>query len=312
MKSDLALRNTVGKSPWGEDDQIGRLNLMTEESRARVLSRTDPSRVFDLSIEFFMGMPTWVAAKDPSYQIWMSHTPQGTRVDNLPGQTREINEHISYSGDCISMYTHCGTHIDSLCHWGYDGTIWNGFESKDYLGSRHWTKCGAEVMPPIIARGVLLDVPMIKGVSMLPDSYAITPEDLQETVEREGVHLEEGDVVLVRTGRMTVWNEPERFLNNVPGLNVSAAQWLVEGHGAMVIGSDQPTCEYQPATDVPGHYLPVHLYLLAEHGVPMIEILWLEELAQERVYEFAFFGGGVRLRGATGSPMRPWAMRLKS
>ncbi len=311
MQADGILRNVVGKSPWGESDQIGRLNLMTAKSRERVLSRVDPSSVFDLSVESFMGMPTWVAAKDPSYQIWMSHTPQGTQIDNLSGQSREINEHISYSGDVISMYTHSGTHIDTLCHWGYEGTIWNGFRAQDHLGSRHWNVCGADVIPPIVARGVLLDVPMIKGVSMLPESYPITPDDLQETAEREGVRLEEGDVVLIRTGRMTVWDDPERYLKDVPGLNVPAAQWLVEGHGAMVVGADQATCEFLPDNEVPGHYLPVHLYLLAEQGTPMIEILWLEELAREKVYEFAFFGGCVRLRGATGSPMRPWAMRFR-
>jgi kynurenine formamidase len=118
-------------------------------------------------------------------------------------------------------------------------------------------------------------------------------------------------VVLIRTGRMTVWDDPQRFLMDGPGINVRAAQWLVEGHGAMIVGADQATVEYQPATDVPGHFLPVHLYLLAEMGAPMMEIAFLEELARDRVYEFAFFGAPLRLRGATGSPMHPWAMPLR-
>ena len=87
---------------------------------------------------------------------------------------------------------------------------------------------------------------------------------------------------------------------------------LVEGHGAMIVGADQATVEYQPATDVSGHYLPVHLYLLAEQGAPMMEIAFLEELARDQVYQFAFFGAPLRLRGATGSPIvqgfRPWLM----
>jgi kynurenine formamidase len=210
------------------------------------------------------------------------------------------------------MYSHCGTHIDTLNHWGYAGEIWNHFTASEHLGSRHWTKCGADKWPPIIARGVLLDVASTKGVAMLPDSYPITPEDLQETVDRQRVRVEEGDVVLIRTGRMTVWDDPQRFLINGPGINVRAAQWLVEGHGAMIVGADQATVEYQPATDVPGHFLPVHLYLLAEMGVPMMEIAFLEELGRDRVYESAFFGAALRLRGATGSPMHPWAMPLRS
>jgi kynurenine formamidase len=252
-----------------------------------------------------------VAADDPTYQIWMSHTPPGTVIDNLTGQTREINQHIGYSGDVFSMYSHCGTHIDTLNHWGYAGEIWNHFTASEHLGSRRWTKCGADKWPPIIARGVLLDVASTKGVAMLPDSYPITPEDLQETVDRQRVRLEEGDVVLIRTGRMTVWDDPQKFLMNGPGINVRAAQWLVEGHGAMIVGADQATVEYQPATDVPGHFLPVHLYLLAEMGAPMMEIAFLEELARDRVHEFAFFGAPLRLRGATGSPLHPWAMPLR-
>jgi kynurenine formamidase len=304
-------RNSVGKSPYGDTDEIGRLNMMAAESRAGILARADASACYDLSVEYFMGMPTWTAAGDPPYQIWMSHTPSGTPVDNLTGQTREINERIGYSGDVILMYTHCGTHIDTLNHWGYGNEIWNGYRATEHLGSRNWTKCGADRMPPILARGVLLDVATTRSVAMLPDSYAITPADLEETARREGVRLEEGDVVLIRTGRMTVWDDPQRFLSNGPGLNVQAAQWLVEGHGAMIVGSDQATVECQPATDVPGHYLPVHLYLIAESGVPMLEILWLEELARDHVYEFAFFGAPLRLRGSTGSPIRPWAMPMR-
>ena len=88
--------------------------------------------------------------------------------------------------------------------------------------------------------------------------------------------------MVIRTGRMTVWGDPQRFLQNGPGINVRAAQWLVEGHGAMIVGADQATVEYMPSIDVPGHFLPVHLYLIAEQGVPMLEIMWLEELAGTR------------------------------
>ena len=312
MSFDFVPRNMVGTSPYGPADEIGRLNTDYGESRSRILSRVDGSRYYDLSVEYFMGMPTWVAAGDPHYQIWMSHTPSGTIIDNLPGQTREINEQIGYSGDVFAMYSHCGTHIDTLNHWGYRGEIWNHFTARENLGSRHWTKCGPEKMPPIIARGVLLDVAAAKGVAMLPDSYPVTPEDLEATVARQGVRLHEGDVVVIRTGRMTVWNDPQRFLTNGPGINVRAAQWLVEGHGAMIVGADQATVEYMPSTDVPGHYLPVHLYLLAEMGTPLLEIMWLEELARDSVYEFAFFGAPLRLRGSTGSPLHPWAMPLRS
>src|SRR3990170_4576960 len=84
----------VSKSPWGDDDEIGRLNWVTPESQQAILESLDGTKVFDLSVDYFMGMPSWVAAGDPTYQLWMSHTPPGTVIDNLTGQTREINQHI--------------------------------------------------------------------------------------------------------------------------------------------------------------------------------------------------------------------------
>ena len=113
----------VGKSPWGADDQKGALNRITEKSRATIISRIVGDRVYDLSIDYFLGMPSFQAAGDPAYQIWMTHTPRGTIADNLNGQGTRINSCCGYSGDVILMYTHTGTHIDSLNHFGYGRKI---------------------------------------------------------------------------------------------------------------------------------------------------------------------------------------------
>src|SRR5215470_12345423 len=169
----------VAQSPYGPHDEIGRLNEITPASRKRVLAQVDGGKVFDLSTEYFMGMPSWDFVGDPPYQIWMTHTPNGTRVDNPMQASPEVNNYVAYSGDAISMYTHCGTHIDTLNHFGYRGTLWNGFDADEYLGSRHWMRCGAEKQPPIIARGVLLDVAGLHGVGVLPPSHAIGRADLE-------------------------------------------------------------------------------------------------------------------------------------
>src|ERR1700754_1852976 len=147
----------VARSPYGPDDERGALNLLTPARAAAILARADASTVYDLSIDYFVGMPSFQAAGDPSYQIYLSHTPGGTAVDNLNGAGAAVNRHVCYSGDVIFMYTHTGTHIDSLNHFGVDGKIYNGFTAEEHLGSRHWTKGGAENIPPIVARGVLLD-----------------------------------------------------------------------------------------------------------------------------------------------------------
>ena len=98
-------------------------------------------------------MPSWVAAGDPPYGIWMTHTPQGSINDNLSGVGPTAHEQYSYCGDSIHLYTHCGTHVDTLNHLGHHGMFWNGWTADKDLGSRIWNKGGLDKYPPIIARG---------------------------------------------------------------------------------------------------------------------------------------------------------------
>ncbi|GAB3854706.1 cyclase family protein [Nocardioides maradonensis] len=300
----------VATSPWGPDDELGALNHLTPEKSAAVLARVDGSRSYDLSIDYFVGMPSFQAAGDPSYQIYMSHTPAGTVVDNLNGVGDAVNRHVCYSGDVIFMYTHTGTHIDSLNHFGVDGQIYNNFKAEENLGSRGWVKGGAEVIPPIITRGVLLDVAKVIGVDCLPDSYAITVEDCQKALAAAGLTLEPGDVAFVRTGRMRYWPDGSKVLGNPPGLSLEAANWLT-GQGISAIAADQECVEVGPSQHE-DNWLPGHCHFLAEAGVPMIELANLEELSRDGVEEFCLIAAPIRLRGASGAPLRPIALPLRA
>jgi kynurenine formamidase len=297
------------KSPWGPDDQLGRLNLITSQSISKVMNSIDSTKVFDLSVDYFMGMPSWLAGGDPSYQIWMTHTPSGNIIDNPMNLPKENNELISYSGDAFSMYTHCGTHMDTFNHFGYHGEIWNGFSEKEHLGSRHWSVCGPENYPPIIARAVMIDVAAAKGVDMLPESYGIGKADLLEALDKQGTTIEPGDIIMVRTGRMTVWPDRDKYLTNTPGINIEAAEFLV-GEGAIIIGADNISLEQLPSPEK-DNWHPVHTYLFTEAGVPIIELMWLEELSKEKIYEVGFIGTNMPLVGATGSPIQPLAFPWK-
>jgi kynurenine formamidase len=208
------------------------------------------------------------------------------------------------------MYTHTGTHIDTLNHFGLRGKIWNQVSAQDALGTRGWTKSGADKYPPIIARGVLIDVAGYKNVKHLPTSYAITPADLQEALKKQGTSLRPGDVVLTRTGVMTLWPDEAKYrLADQPGLSLEAAQWLVEGQKVMLVGADNFGVENFPSKD-PENFVPVHTYLQAEQGVSLLEAMWLEDLAKDKIYEFAFIAMPLKLRGATASPLRPIAIPL--
>lgn len=300
----------VGSSAWGSDDQLGALNRLRPDVRIDVLARADASKVYDLSVDYFVGMPSFQGAGDPSYQIFMSHTPQGTLVDNLNGAGDDVNRHVCYSGDVVFMYTHTGTHIDALNHFGVDGAIYNGFSAEENLGSRAWTKGGAEQIPPVITRGVMLDVAGLHGTTCLPDSYAITVGDLEKCLESSGLSVGEGDAAFVRTGRMAYWPDGAKTLGDPPGLSLDAARWLTDQHISLV-GSDQECVEVGPSQHE-DNWLPGHCHFLAESGVPMIELLDLEALASDGVTEFCLIAAPIRLRGASGAPLRPLALALRS
>lgn len=304
-------RERVGKSPWGKSDQIGTLNMMTDASRLRVLQQIASGKAYDLSVEYFVGMPSWYAIGDPRYQYHLTHTPRGTAVEDPLKLGAAMNHKVSYTGDSVTMYTHMGTHIDALNHFGLHGEIYNGFKADEHVGDKGWTKGGTEVLPPIVARGVLIDVAASKGVSELPPSYRILPADLQQALAKQKTKLEPGDIVLVRTGRMRhFYGDNERYMEQPPGLGLAAARWLIEHAKAMTLGADNLSLETFPV-ETEDNWIPVHTYLLAERGVPFLEVVNLEELARDRVYTFAFIGASLKLRGASGAPMRPIALPLR-
>jgi len=303
-----AVTGRVSKSPFGADDQIGMLNLLRPETARALLRSSDAGKVIDLSVEIFAGMPTWTAGGEPPFQLWMTHTPDGTVVDDPVGVGPEQNRHVSWSADSMSMFTHTGTHFDSLNHFGYDGKIWNEFDAKDNLGSLRWTVAGADAIPPVIARGVLIDVAAFHGVDVLPDSYGITRDDLVGALARQGTDLRVGDVIAIRTGRGGVWPDPEAYLPREPGLTLDGARFLAEA-GAATIGADNIALEQLPSQEE-DNWMAVHTFLLAEAGVPIIEVFDLEELAAEQLYTYAFIGACLKIRGATAGPMRPLALPL--
>jgi kynurenine formamidase len=178
-----------------------------------------------------------------------------------------------------------------------------------YLLHRHHevTRLGVEEIPPIIAPGVLLDVAAKEGVDPLEPGRAVAGEDLEACREEQGVGIEPGDVVLVRTGNGRYWDDAERYLAG-PGMATSASYWAAERQ-VLAVGADNT------AWDVPGMVnpdlgcqLPGHLILLARHGIYIVENLYLEELAAAGRYRFEFVCTPLKFVGATGSPVRPLAI----
>ena len=294
----------VAQSPYGAEDEVGALNVLDDASRLAVLSKIASGKVYDLSVDNFPGMPGLVhlGMGDPDFHMWMTHTPDGLAVEGI---SITGDEHpADLYDDAVIMSSHTGTHIDALNHVGYHDRIWNDFERSKYLGNKGWKKAGTDTIPPIVTRGVLIDVAAWKGLAVLPDSYEITPSDLEATLKAQGVTLAKGDAVFIRTGRMTYWSDPKRYVPHEPGIAYDGAHWLIE-RGTVLIGADNIAIERLP---IEGK--AVHAYAFAERGVCLIENVWLEDVARDRVYTFALVAAPIKVRGATGSSLRPLAFPL--
>jgi kynurenine formamidase len=297
-------KERVGISPWGKEDEIGTLNLMSDKSRLWVLTKISSGKVYDLSTEYFVGLPSFHSLGDPTCQYWLTHTPHGTVIDNPNSLGQEMNHKVSYTGDSISLYTHMGTHINALNHFGLNGKIGNAFTSEKNLGDKGWNKTGAETIPPVIARGILIDVAAYKGVKNLSNSYRVTASDLKGALQKQQVTLQKGDVVLISTGPMVHYANARKFLHNYAGISLDAVKWLVEQQGIMLLGADNLSFEAFPP-ERSDNWVSVHTYLLAEKGVMFIEQIYLENLAQDKAYTLAFIGASMKLRSASDAPMQP-------
>jgi len=211
---------------------------------------------------------------------------------------------VSAATDVFSMGSHVGTHIDALGHVSKGGRLHGNVAAEtvqSFLGGL--AACGAHELAPIVCRGVLVDVPRLRGVEVLDEGDTITARDLEKAYEAQGIRPVAGDAVLIRTGWIRRWPDAKRYhANPAPGLVLDAAEWLGE-HGARCAGSDTYAFE-----KVPAHGLAVHVALLVERGIPILEMLELEALARDGAYTFLFVALPLKLVGASGSPIRPVAI----
>ncbi len=258
---------------------------------ASLLDLLRGARVFDLGQPYFPGMPHYP-----------THPPFLYSLSKLHGDSMRPGG-VSSSADAIALGTHNGTHMDALCHYSKHGRLHGGQEVRQsYSGGIE--ALSIDTVPPVLRRGILLDIAGFRGVDALDEDVEITPQEMADAATREGVEAAAGDVVLLRTGWARFWDDPPRYIRDVrgPGPGEAGARWLSE-RGVYAAGSDTVSFE-----KVPSEGMPVHAHLLVESGIHIFEALNVEELARERVYEFAFAALPLKIRGATGSPVRPAAI----
>jgi kynurenine formamidase len=253
------------------------------------------SKVFDLGQPYFTGMPHHPNQPPFAYTLLKKH-----------GDITLEKERISFCNDLFTMGGHTGTHLDAKAHVARNNRITNDIDISDLQDYQNGLKImGIETTPPIVKRGILLDIPQILNLEVLPYDFGIGEKEMEEAARKEGVKIEEGDVVLIRTGWMKFWDDRRKYLSleeGVPGVIEDGAKFLAQKRISFT-GSD--TTAYDR---VPPHHLPSHVILLVENGIQIMEMLNLEELSKNRTYTFLFIALPLKIRGGAGSPIRPIAI----
>jgi kynurenine formamidase len=261
--------------------------------------RLGAARVFDLEQPRFAGMPVHPAHK-PGYHYALHRRHRDTYRPDRFGPR-------SGSSGMLTMMEHSGTHIDALCHQACDLRFYQDVAVETTERADGFTQYGAETIPPLIGRGVLLDVAGWKQVDSLPQNYAITADDLAGCARDARVTVERADVLLVRTGFASQWTNEAVYLK-AAGVSKSGNIWAAD-RGVRAVGADNMAWDCMTETDPETHMaLFGHAHLLVTHGIHIIENLALDALAASGRREFCFVGVPLKFRGATGSPIRPLAL----
>ena len=257
------------------------------------------ARVYDLEQPRFAGMPIH-PAHQPGY-FYALHRRH--RDGHAPARH---GPRTGASGTLVMM-EHSGTHLDALCHQAHGLKLYGDVPVDGVETPTGFRRLGVETVPPLLRRGVLLDVAGGKGQGPLPPLYRISADELAACAAAQGVEVRAGDVLLVRTGYATLWHDEAAYLR-AAGVAKSGTLWAAE-RGVTAVGADNMAWDVPDERDPEtGATLFAHAYLLPQKGIYIIENLHLEELARDRHYAFAFVGVPLKLTGATGSPLRPLAL----
>ena len=251
----------------------------------------------ELGQPLFTGMPC--SPNHPGFRMALARR-HGDMV--RPDGSSAANEVLITGG-------HVGTHIDALAHVSYQGRLFGGVDAHEAQTGGRFSELGVERIPPLVTRGVLLDVAATREVDSLPPGYGVTAQDLADAARRAGVTPGEGDVALVRTGWARHFDDADTYLGHdtgVPGVTEEGARWLADLR-VVATGTDTTAYEQIPAGE--GHrLLPVHRLLLVERGIYIMEHLNLEAASAQGLTEFLFVVAPLRIVGGTGSPIRPFAV----
>jgi kynurenine formamidase len=290
-------------SVWGANDEAGASNWITPAKIVQSLRLVTTGKVYELGHVYEREMTGLTNQR--SFSLFIAG----------PTATVGANNFVYNDEFVCGALGQIGTQFDGLGHAAMrmkmgDGTekdvYYNGFTGDEIANAYGLRKIGIEHVKPIITRGILVDIAGLKNLETLENGYEVTVADVRAALKRQGISEEsvgQGDAIFFRYGLARYWNDRGRS-GGRPGIGLEVARWVVD-HKASMVGSDQSALEVAK----PGTSFPVHQELIMKNGIFNHENLTFDELAREQVYEFLFVFTPLRLKGATGSPGRPLAIR---
>jgi kynurenine formamidase len=285
-----------------EIDEIGAMKLLTPELVRSAIGLVKQGKIYSLGHVLEPSMPHLprhpplvVAPFTTPYQSQRRWEKRGAK--NLPGTASER----------VEINTHSGTHIDALGHWSNCNRSYGELDANENYTESGLAHLGLERIPPIVARGLLIDVAGYLGKEMLGAGTVITVRDIQSFLEFAGLSIARGDVVLIHTGWSQLWKQRDvRYCESEPGPGRETSTWLAD-HQVIALGTDTMAVDVDPPEDL-AYPRVVHQIMLVERGIHLIENLYLDELVRDKVYEFLFVLASPKLKGGTAFPVEPLAI----
>jgi kynurenine formamidase len=296
---------------WGEQDELGTLNFVTRERVLAACALPRSGRVISCGLPFDRNGPQ--TGNGPRFNP--IHTLTISGADALAGAQDHLPGGFRYADDQVTMPLQCGTQWDALAHVFYDGRMYNDRDVALVTSSGARANSIDRMRNGVVGRGVLLDLARYSRLPWLEDGTRIFPHDLDGCAETQGVAVEPGDILLVRTGKLTRCLEQKSWEGycsaSTPGLSVHCARWLFEREVAAV-ATDTFCVEVLPG-EVEDCLMPLHMIALRDTGLLLGEMFQLDELAaactEDGGYAFLFAAPPLPITGAVGSPINPLAIK---
>jgi len=296
-----ALAASCKHSKWGKGDEIGAANYVNPQQVKAAASLVKKGESHPLGIEIFPGMPAF-----PPRYTQLQIVQPGQQWDN--DLAKAFGWPIVYNDDVLQMWLGTGPQIDGLGHLGEAGMFYNCNKGQDFSDLKGLTKLGIAKIPPLVGRGVMVDMAKYFGVKVMQAGQVIGSADIKAAAKAQGVIFKQGDVILFHTG----WTDgmlasnPKGWVSGEPGLNNEASVYLASMN-PMAVGADTWGLEAVPPAKGDKVFYG-HVTLLKEHGIYILETMNTGRLAKEGVHEFMFVLGAARLKGAVQMIINPVAM----